>query len=404
VPQLATWSPDEGTMKTLKRMQWWAPAGERLPPTSRFLLFDLDAGGLNNIRMGWEMVAMVAQFTGRTLVLPPAKPWYLLDFGPRPEDLVPKSMAAGGQTNTVMGDLLNLKQMLANVPTLLPEEFEQLRGESWETAASMATFVKREHPHDCLEGPAYRKVDATYLMMGERRPKGSEKERREGFFCADWAVYGGPKASIKSEAGMEGYSMLMHGFVWHEDAFNIASVVVNYFGIFGYRAVHARYNDFKIQHPTLIKAADEVKNLLLPWLNLEGPRTLYIATDDAALFEGLKMPGLRIVMWRDLFVGSTGAVLNGIKASFSPERWYKLIAIVEMLICTYAESFVGTHLSTYSGHIMVMRMHARAPVTRRMVVTSELPIDDVKADLQKWRENPILDGPRPRNEGDEFRL
>jgi len=345
---------------------------------------------------------MVAKFTNRTLVLPPAKPWYLLDWGPRPSELVPESLE-NGQTKTVMGDLLNLQQMMANVPTLLPEEFEKLRGESWEKAAEKATIITRKHQHNCQEGPAYRLVTATYLMMGEIRPKGSEKERREGFFCADWAVYGGPKDSIKKEAGVIGYSMLMHGFVWHEDAFNIASVVVNYLGIFGYRAVHARYNDFKIQHPELIKAADEVKDLLLPWLSLEGPKTLYVATDDAALFEGLSVPGLRIVMWKDLFVGSTGAVLNGIKASFTPARWFKFIGIVEMLICTYAESFVGTHLSTFSGHIMVMRMHARAPVTRRMVITTALPIDDIKADLRKWKKNPVLDGPRPQSEGDEFR-
>ena len=44
----------------------------------RFLAFDVDLGGFNNILMQFEIMVVLASLTGRTLVLPPATPFYLL--------------------------------------------------------------------------------------------------------------------------------------------------------------------------------------------------------------------------------------------------------------------------------------------------------------------------------------
>lgn len=47
----------------------------------RFLTFEPDSGGWNNIRMSLEILMVFAAVTGRTLVLPPNEPMYLLGTG-----------------------------------------------------------------------------------------------------------------------------------------------------------------------------------------------------------------------------------------------------------------------------------------------------------------------------------
>mmetsp|Transcript_38921 Transcript_38921/g.44490 ORF Transcript_38921/g.44490 Transcript_38921/m.44490 type:complete len:1187 (+) Transcript_38921:96-3656(+) len=47
----------------------------------RYLTFEPDPGGWNNIRMSMEIIFAIAAATGRTLVLPPKAPFYLLGMG-----------------------------------------------------------------------------------------------------------------------------------------------------------------------------------------------------------------------------------------------------------------------------------------------------------------------------------
>jgi GDP-fucose protein O-fucosyltransferase len=50
-------------------------------PKVKYITFEPDVGGWNNIRMQMESVLVMAAATGRTLVLPPDQPLYLLNKG-----------------------------------------------------------------------------------------------------------------------------------------------------------------------------------------------------------------------------------------------------------------------------------------------------------------------------------
>ena len=52
---------------------------EKVPVTDGFILFEIDCGGLNNIRMQLEVLVGLSKLSNRTLVLPPKTNWYLLD-------------------------------------------------------------------------------------------------------------------------------------------------------------------------------------------------------------------------------------------------------------------------------------------------------------------------------------
>merc|ERR1711939_927173 len=50
---------------------------------------------------------------------------------------------------------------------------------------------------------------------------------RQGFSCGEWAKLGGPAPNWRNSMTNENWVLLTHGFVWHPDAFSIASKVVN---------------------------------------------------------------------------------------------------------------------------------------------------------------------------------
>ena len=51
------------------------------PDKNKYLTFEIDIGGFNNIRESFEVNIICAILTGRVLVIPPAFPWHQIDYG-----------------------------------------------------------------------------------------------------------------------------------------------------------------------------------------------------------------------------------------------------------------------------------------------------------------------------------
>eukprot|EP00602_Paraphysomonas_sp_CaronLab_P009442 CAMPEP_0185029864 /NCGR_PEP_ID=MMETSP1103-20130426/16460_1 /TAXON_ID=36769 /ORGANISM="Paraphysomonas bandaiensis, Strain Caron Lab Isolate" /LENGTH=543 /DNA_ID=CAMNT_0027564775 /DNA_START=130 /DNA_END=1758 /DNA_ORIENTATION=+ len=82
----------KGECPRIDRVKYWreeasasdlgySPPLRRIGPERKYVTFEPDVGGWNNIRMQMEMVVVFAAATGRTLVLPPDQGMYLLDKG-----------------------------------------------------------------------------------------------------------------------------------------------------------------------------------------------------------------------------------------------------------------------------------------------------------------------------------
>jgi hypothetical protein len=220
---------------------------------------------------------------------------------------------------------------------------------TFEAATSKAGKVSGDGCHDFKEFEAV--PDEIMYIDG--------KVMRQGFKCGEWAKLGGPVTSWRASMAPENWALLTHGFVWHPDAFSIASKVVGHLGVFQYNALHARYGDLQYQD---VKT-DPGKIFENQPSLLQGVQKVYIASDNPEKFDGVDFGNVLAVRWADLFTQREGNILNMERAKYTPERWFKLIGPVEELICTFAKVFVGTRLSSFSGHIERMRIHARAPVT-----------------------------------------
>lgn len=395
--------PYNGRSSCLHRMRWWkaAHASAAKPPTEKYVLFthdDMMDGGPNNIRMGWEYTGVVAEATNRTLVLPPAFKIYLLDGGPDRgnlhEQATSESLSKQYNTTTRVEDLLNLKQLKANLPTLTWEEFVARTGiESLDAAISKSSRVADT---DICTLDAYQKVDAQLLFM----PGGGRRDAQfySGLHCAQLYGLGGPTPKLRDTLADAEWSLLTHGFVWHQDAFDIASHVVNFLGIFNYTALHARYNDFqfhdKQQTPAQMFAG------MGDLLQKQG-LTLYLASDEPDKFkEVVKSSKVDVVTFADMMNGP----LKHVKSKYTPERWFKMMGMVEELICTYAKVFIGSPLSSFSGHIQRMRLHAKAPVTRVIThMDTNVDIEQIEQDIKDWEKRDELHHFRlPVGKGDEF--
>jgi len=387
---------DANEKTLLKRMQWWSIAGPEMAPTDKYLLFTADGGGLNNIRMGWEMTGLVAQYTGRTLVLPPPAPIYLLDWGDRKTGFLPAGMTSGN-TKTDISNMLNLKQLKTMLPTLTWHEFQQRTGLTWEEAKNQAVKVEPEKVQECEALSDYNSVSSKFLFMS------GDGDRREGFSCAEWYLRGGPKPLLAYQVGSRGYALLTHGFMWHEDAFQIAAKVVSYLGLFNYTALHARYNDFEANFGVQ-PDPQQVIDRMSPWLG-SGVK-FYIASDEPKKFAGLNMYSADVVMWPDLLGQATNGLLAKEKERFTEERWFKLTGPVEELICAFSKVFVGSERSSFTGHIQAMRIQAEAPVTSRILNTDDFPTEDVKSDIAQWEHKGGAGAfsPLPKSKGKVFLL
>lgn len=83
VDYLAYWNDPQGKFDRDFVSPFATPPehGGTTKTTTKYLTFQPDSGGWNNIRMSMEIIFVMAAATGRTLVLPPKAPFYLLGYG-----------------------------------------------------------------------------------------------------------------------------------------------------------------------------------------------------------------------------------------------------------------------------------------------------------------------------------
>jgi len=410
----------EVSLKVQERMSYWkdfdvAQPEVKKPVSDRYLAFDYDHGGLNNIRIGWEMAAIAALESNRTLVYPPSLPLYLLSAEPSGFEY-----------------FLNMDRVQSGLSVMSIKQFIQTEKDNYAMSEALLQFASGSDEDD--EVPMSEWLT---FRSGQMQSAGSDEDTvcdistymadtkmiyqdpSSGwriFNCGNWPNVGEPRFHKGQEGKWDvpdrDFALMRNHFIWHPDAYEIAGHVVESLGLFDYVSMHARYGDFQFQNHNnpkdtmlspsgwLGSQADAVETfstfqadsqtvaetksflgqkrsklglargmkalgVIRTWLDGDSKRAIYIATDDTSAdyllpFQG---EGLTVVRWQELMAQAEqgeGALAPMVK-KFSKARIENLAGPIEQLICTFGKVFIGSEKSTFTGYIEKMRLYAQAP-------------------------------------------
>ena len=382
------------------------------PSKDQFITFELDQGGLNNIRMAFEYIVAIAAVTGRTLVLPPVQPWYLLDYGPMHQGL------QGGVTQ--IGDIFNVDLLEKILPVITAEEFIQgpamdciQAGDSPDISDASTGFKNwyewcRNHGYSVnwhaidtlICWPSIESVKQTSNLTDAWVDNRELVEFQESALSAKLIHFPSNTknrqlAQVATMFSFENPDLfkeirrLLKNFVCYvPEVFEISEQLIGGLPGEGYNSLHIRRNDFQYESSRASAAAtiDNSRNLL------EENFPLYIATDETqtAFFDTFGRE-YSVFCWDDFFTSRSATTLS--RADI-PE---KLVGPIEQVICAYGQRFIGTKLSTFSSYITRLKGYLDTGDTNVYFLTEKyagpLPRDFQPKDLRGksyLREYPVM--------------
>ena len=409
------WTPPPGTMgkAAVEKALGVSPEEASKP---KYVFFDHDQGGLNNIRMAFEWVVSFAVITGRILVLPPPSGWYLINFG-----RVKVGAGHEGGVSHFSGffDVDFLNETFAKYGTTILNftEFVRREGESLQ----MPDYIMRDfgasftEAHDdprrqefrdwgfnhltpaswspqrgiiCVPACKREWYDgATDVKMAEKMPRlptpdtptiwdrdGRElgeytrdNHTREVLYFPDrrkklaadgvgYRQFGQVAKAFwfQTDAGTVEFHRLLRSVHYPALVYEIASRVVSYLGLFEYSSMHIRRNELQYKS-AFVGAEASVENtahLLRP------NETLYIASDETE--PGFFQPFRRrycVYRFSDFLGPRGGNVLADVHVPAN------LLGPIEQVIMASGRLFIGTRLSTFSSFVNRLRGYIGTPDT-----------------------------------------
>ncbi len=368
------------------QLQYWLspdapdPEAFALARAGYYLTFDVDPGGLNNVRMAFEYVAVVAALTGRTLVLPPSQPWYLLHSGPI------HTGARGGSCG--FADIFDIDALSRSVSTISTAAFIRDEGARLGIPQDAAGFPAGAIARDAAPLPAedlrrwkrwlfenahvvpWSPNDALICLPNvETVLRGDVLtepivDRRElvEFSPAmrEAPVIHFPARSPYRQLGQVATMLasadpslatnvrrlLKHNVRYVPRVFEVAGKLAATLPRDGYSCLHVRRNDFQFRG----SRADAKESLGNIRALLKDGEPLYVATDETdEAFLDVLGEDRPVYRWAD-HMSARCAEIFGRDAL--PDE---LVGPVEQVICATGRVFVGTELSTFSNYVTRLR-------------------------------------------------
>lgn len=369
------WSNSTDCFESPGRRQYGlqAPEAQR-----RYVVFQPDLGGWNNIRMALEVVILFALVTGRILVMPPDAVLYLLSKNKKWKDNFSNMddyfnfdlLKAGNAVEVIpMTDFLalvrsNPRHYLENATAVVPPASSLVKQPLWDFLEQTCYWRQWSPGKTFLVFPGAppAKLDNTttryrsHSLNYKRVPVAYES------FSNKSAIFFAGHDRNRMLTLFYGYlymardddDRLVKRFVrdrmrYHDKIFCVGGDIVESLssGSGGrYVAYHIRRGDFQHKHTQLSaqQIIDATKHLFHGLVPSE--HSVYISTDESNLsfFDPFKA-----IFRHVLFLGNYSLAHN--LAALDQNH----LGMVEQVICAGAYVFIGTPLSTFTGYISRMR-------------------------------------------------
>mmetsp|Transcript_16668 Transcript_16668/g.49845 ORF Transcript_16668/g.49845 Transcript_16668/m.49845 type:complete len:554 (-) Transcript_16668:1366-3027(-) len=366
--------------RLLHGMLYWAhsnpvpkPAAGKIfqqPHKARFITWEQDFAGLNNVRLQVEVLVIMAHVFRRTLVMPD----HLADFMDHHND--------GGEVQYTIADFFDFQDLSTWVSVITMQQYLDIRSVPQDSVlrtdrhALQAWLRSEKHT-----GTVYPKWDASGHVMAVPDEQGVARRRNPSFKqfahdrdpevydaeaqkaitlhfmmeMPDYRLFGSVAWFwyFPSDAWQDYYyAGLRDHFHFHHDIFANASRVIHHVrqmhGGHNFNALHDRADDFAGQFPEMyISESDLVAHMKMVLGEGSAQQPLYIAVK--AVNES-RHGALREAFPRHVFLSDIiEDVLPGVASVF--------LGPIEQVVCSAADRFVGTYGSTFSGFVHRMRGH-----------------------------------------------
>lgn len=394
VDNLAYWNDPQGE----RDRNFKSPFVDSITSTSRpkYITFEPDRGGWNNIRMNLEFVFIFAAATGRTLVLPPAAPLYLMNKDKQ-------------EKHKGFGDFfpLHTEEFQKRVSIMTMEEFLELEGSddgqfpipeglredvfgsAKECDKRAKSDISCEHIWNYLEASALvPQFNTTSCIVfdeemyetghvsaeNEVRVKEFCSPREEGIFYLNKDFQDEPLIHFKNKKGwrimshfygymyftnpsiFNYYKRFVRDFLhYHDEIYCAAGKIVlalqeegtkrgfqlDEEGGGGYSSMHVRRGDLQYKK-VKISAEEWYENLKDTWLPHE---IIYIATDERnkTFFDPIAQHH-DVKFLDDYWEYARLGELDG-----------NYMGMIDTIVASRGRTFGGTFFSTFSGYINRMR-------------------------------------------------
>ena len=333
--------------------------------TDRYMVFQPWHGGFNNDRMSFEIALAWAIVTRRTLVIPPAYHWYLLDISEAHDYFDDTGLHSSW-------NLISFEQFASDIGLVIPghKEGTQLHAEIhhpvWTELLKrddVVSFGERETHQMVWCVPSCPTNTTSADAVALRRFRSDNSKLLDVYTEPSWRdtrIFYIPERKLLGNfyrhfwfqdrrLQLDVARAVRDTFHYHESLIETAAHIIANLPL-RYNAAHIRRGDFQYDDVRNLEPAeimDNTADVLIP------QEALYIATDER---NDSLVPG----PWRARYTAGVFTMRNFshiVEMHNVPKIWYGML---DQLVCTQAKNFVGSRLSTFTGYIYRMRGYMRA--------------------------------------------